>query len=368
MRHKKLLSIMLVCTMLLAGCSTSEPSKKNQNSDSNTSVENESSEVNNTSSEESTDSQDVVLESDSLLSVFDNSENQDYIISTSINNDSILKSVVKLSHNVDFKVDGDLTTMTDHIIFDDSNYGLDVDENGDEYIMPYEDLLSKHNLEFNDDNLSKVKSPSDNVYYDIIVVDGYSSVCSDSDISEHYNTNGGVHEKSKNGESYTAKFKIKNYDITVDYKYGYDGNRYCVDVVATYPNDYDGLRILGLGQDRSSCSGFYATTGVESMDSYISKKDLSKIFKVWGTDGDNDMMELSTYADFIFNKDNLSFDISYLVNNQYFFGGALALGFDSDTFIHNKDDSTYTIPVELTWYNMINTSTITVFNPLLENK
>lgn len=359
---KKLISVVLVSSLVFSSLTACSNKTEVDSSESEIVSDAEISEDIEDENTEDT----IVLESDSLLSEFDITKNTDYIMSTVADDKMIYWQPVKLFHNLDFKVDNETTTMKDHIIFDDSNYTI-YDGDGESKIISYEEMLTLRGEVVDKTRIESLKLPCDNIYYDVIVVDGYSSVCSDTDISNHYNTLGGVHEKSKNGTTYSTKFKIKDYNINVNYKYGYDKDSYCLDIVATYPSDYDGLRILGLGQDRESCSGGYAHLKDEDMRTYIDKKDLSKIFKVWGTENDNDMLELTTYSDFIFSYDRLDFDISFLVDNQYFFGGALALGFDTSTHIYSDDGLSYEIPLEMTWGNMLMRETITVFNPLIND-
>lgn len=358
MKLRQLFIVCALCTCLI-GCSSNNTNNSTEVIDSTEVTE--SSEVDDNLIESSESVMNEITFSDKeVLSDFDIKDNLNYYFSTAIFKDTIIGSPIVLSHDINLSKTG----FTDKIYFS-TDYILYSDINSDDsYIISYDEFQKKGNSA---DYIKNLKEAVKGMYYDIIVVDAYTSICGDenSDIKSYYNSLDGAVEKAKRGDSYTVKYNSYGKEVTVEYNYGMDNEKPYVNIKAEYPEGYDGIRILGLGQDSNSCTGMYATLGNESMKPYISKKDLSKVFKVWGTDNDKDFLELNNYADFIFSKKDLWMDTVSL-GNQYFFGGALDVFFNPDTFIYTEDDSAYTVPSEETWVNMLKTQTITIYNPYLD--
>lgn len=94
---------------------------------------------------------------------------------------------------------------------------------------------------------------------DIIMVDAYTGICGDKDFYKNYEvyTKTGFDEKAKAGVSYSTEFLSNNKTIQVEYVYGMNGDKPCVDVTARYPEGYDGLKLMILGKDIRSITGDY---------------------------------------------------------------------------------------------------------------
>lgn len=360
MRYIKFILVSL-CILCLVGCSNQDNDKINTESIADSNTESASTSVVEESSDFETGTEvdvDYNRDSHTLLNGFDNVSNDIYTVTLTSDGD-MFSTIVKL----ECESNKTSTSLNCRVYFNYLDY-ISSGDGGAPKVITYKEFAESLGYPTDKGTIESLRLPSDNVYYDVIVVDGYTSICGDenSDIKSHYNSLDGAREKAKRGDSYSIKYNSFGREVTVNYKYGMGERFPYVDISATFPEGYDGLRILGLGQDRNSCAGKFAD--MNNMGDYIDKKDLSKIFKVWGTEGDNDMLELSTFADFIFSKDDLRFDDIEL-GNQYFFGGSLGSSFKEDTFVERPDEGTYSVPAEQTWFNMLERS-IVVYNPYLD--
>lgn len=210
-----------------------------------------------------------------------------------------------IDYTQSIETNGDTETLTAKLIFRNSDaacFALDSYNGGDFVPISWEEATtnmsnySNIDSNFREENHDYHTGYSDKTPEDVVVADYYSGICGDANFADNYKEFYGALDKGKAGTSYETSFTTFGRPVTVSYKYSMDNEKDpCVDIVATYPAGFDGIRIVTMGQSYQSNVGSSADISNEEVSQRADDaSSMEAIYKSWGEEGYKDF---NTFAD-----------------------------------------------------------------------